>query len=639
MPIIINSYISFGVAAPEAASLSLTNTGGVLSVTYSYDSSIGESVPETQWESITITGSPEIGNTLTASVMPIGSYTYQWYAADSNTGTNDASLAGETANTLLLVEGNHLGKFIRVEATDVNADTYSSYYTPQVGFAATLEYVMIETDKPSEVMLVFDRDIAMTDASGWTAKKNDANNVVTDASAFENVVTLYLTNDVSKNDIVTVSYDASLGNTQSYTGSLALSSITERIGDNYIDASFGERLNVNFAPFGTVPVLDGNWNNVTWIANTTDGSINLIDNTGADTSINFKTLLANNADTDWGQTLGYNRSTTNFDVSAWEQGWNVYDANSDRAEIGELLFTGFVPYAPFRMIAAIRGKTFGTDDHDVWKTHGAAHFNPRILPERDSSVEHQFMAVAGPTGDVSIAIRPQSPRYDSGIQFNWSARAFIIERVSNFDPRAEGFNALYMPLGYRGEGQWYDWVAAADGWVDSPTYNDPLWSTIDRAWDFDGSAGMRLSYDVTGISGSDYELWVRFKTPTSFTSGETILALTNSHYLRFSVAGVLRYNSVDLSPALSTDSWYTVRLYINGADGLHEVRDASNGIVTDSSTLNFSTTGLVSPMRVGSTLTDTNPYNGKIAFIGIRDVSFNDAEKNNMFNWVYEKVK
>lgn len=54
--------------------------------------------------SVTLSGTSQIGNTLTATVVtdqdPVDSTTYQWEMADDDSGTNGANLSGETSSTL-----------------------------------------------------------------------------------------------------------------------------------------------------------------------------------------------------------------------------------------------------------------------------------------------------------------------------------------------------------------------------------------------------------------------------------------------------------------------------------------------------------------------------------------------------------
>lgn len=120
---------SVPVDLPEASNVSVSEpSNGVYSLTYTYSGTNSEATPETWWESIDITGTLAQGQVITATVTPSGTYTYQWYRSDDNQGLNEAAISGATANTHTIVAGD-IGKRLRVEATDVHGDVYSSYYT------------------------------------------------------------------------------------------------------------------------------------------------------------------------------------------------------------------------------------------------------------------------------------------------------------------------------------------------------------------------------------------------------------------------------------------------------------------------------------------------------------------------------
>lgn len=121
---ILLSYTGVDVTA---TSVSVVNNSGVYTLSYTYSGGTEGSLP-TQWEEIAIAGTEQEGQTLTATVTPTGTYTYQWYRSDDNQGTNESSISGATANTRVL-DSNDTAKYLRIEATDGLGDTYSSYYT------------------------------------------------------------------------------------------------------------------------------------------------------------------------------------------------------------------------------------------------------------------------------------------------------------------------------------------------------------------------------------------------------------------------------------------------------------------------------------------------------------------------------
>lgn len=125
-------------ALVSVSDVSVNESSGVYSLSYTYDDSNtnDEGKPWTYWESITISGTLEEGEVLTAAVLPAGTYTYQWYRADDNQETNDAAISGATAATHTLVSAD-ISKRLRVEATDSHGDVYSSYYTAAITSGST----------------------------------------------------------------------------------------------------------------------------------------------------------------------------------------------------------------------------------------------------------------------------------------------------------------------------------------------------------------------------------------------------------------------------------------------------------------------------------------------------------------------
>lgn len=639
-----------GTTQPVAESVSLGETNGVFSLSYSYShpDAVAEQLQETQWESIDFGGSVVIGDTLTPTVFPAGTYTYQWYAADDNQGTNDAALVGATSSSLTLVDPTHLNKYIRVEATDANGDVYSSYYTAQVGYAANLLQAFVPEGETTTIVLSFDKFMDITDSTGWSTEKNDVANAITAVELFENTIILTVTNAIAQHDLITVSYNSTTGNTVSWATQLDIGDITERIADNFIGSTFGNEIRINFTSYNDDPVLVGNWNNLNFsLRSDGDKSLaNLVDETGANIGATFATLLAEQVSPDEGN-HDNTASTTKFPAPAWGDQWFIYDDNGDNTEKSTWRITGLTPYQVYRIWTSIKGKGFGNNNARVYETTGYAIYNRKHISSNNAVAttldDVSYMAMADVNGAITIVQRAgqQGKNADgSPFQHSNSAPGIILDPVAEFDPRTLDFGALYMPMGAEEGGKWINWVSGADGWTDSPTYADPTWDAVDRAYSFDGTQGIRLDYNTSGISGSPYEVWVRFKTPaSSFTSGETVVALSSSHYVRFTIAGALRWNATDVTGALSLDTWYVARFYINGASGLVEVRNASNGIVTAETTLNQGTSGFSSPIRVGSTFADANPYNGKIAFIGLKPTAFDTAGKNNMFDWIYNKIK
>lgn len=637
-----------GMPPPSASSVLLTENAGVVSLgyTYSHPNSVVEKFTETQWEAINLGGSVVIGDTLTTTVLPSGTYTYQWYAADDNQGTNDAALAGATSSSLTLVDPTHLNKYIRVEATDANGDSYSSYYTGQVGYAAVLQQAFVPEGETTTVVLAFDRFMDLTSAGGWAIEVNGTPNAITAFDLFENTIRFTLTSVVAQHDLVTIAYTASSGNTKAFSNQLAIGDIPEKIVENFIGSTFGNQVRLNFT-FYAADTVAGNWNNINVSPHgSADGSVaNLIDETGANTGITFTVPQAGSVGAGEGN-ADNTAFTTNFPAPAYGDVWSIYDDNGDKTEKSTWQFTNLTPYQVYRIYTGIRGKGFGSINAQVYETDGFAKYSKDFRSSDNASTTYEevsYMAMADKDGALTIVQRAgeQGKNADAGSQFDAQAPGIILDPVSDFDPRTLDFGALYMPMGAEKGGTWFDWAAGADGWQDNPSLGDPTWDATERAYSFDGTQGIRLGYNTSGISGSPYELWCKFKIPSTITNGETIFALSGSHVLKLITSGgTLRYNATTITTGLSTDTWYVARVYINGASGLVEVRDGANTVVQAETTFNFSTSGFSSPARLGSAFDDvTNPFHGKVAFVGIKPTAFDTTGKNNMFDWIYNKIK
>jgi hypothetical protein len=128
---VINNYTggNINAVAGDYVEVFEVNNGGI--VAFSQIQLTNDDILSTPLVGVTISGTPQVGGTLTASVTPAGATaTYQW--EESAGGTSYSSITGATSTTYTPVSGD-LGDYIEVVATG------SGDYTGTVTSAATAQ--------------------------------------------------------------------------------------------------------------------------------------------------------------------------------------------------------------------------------------------------------------------------------------------------------------------------------------------------------------------------------------------------------------------------------------------------------------------------------------------------------------------
>ena len=579
-----------------------------------------------------------------AAALPTN-YTYQWFRADDNQGLNDTLLVGDTSATLLLADPDHVNYLLRMVATDVNGDSYSSYYTPTVGYAASMDYALVREGEASEVLLVFDRDMGLTDDTGWTINENDVDNPITGSAVFENTITFTVTNAIAQGDVITINYNGGTGNTEAFANALPLSDITERIADNKVGVTFGNEIRFNFMFFSAFGG-GANWNDLDFTYHgAQDNTLsNLVDETGTNTGASISVLAAESFGADEGNT-GLSTPTAHFTADAWKNAWQLYDDNGDNQEVSTWRINGLVSYQMYRIWMSYIQKGFGTAGYHVYRTQGHALFSPAILPALSADGETSYYAMTDANGDLTITQKAHSSGQGaiSTTQLQAKSIGFVIEPVEDGDPRTQGFNVLLMPQGaedFNTRGLWKNWGAGNDAYP--PTANEPTWNTTTRTFDFvKANTEYLLSDGHTTTSGS-FEFWLDITTPSSWGgTSQRPIAFNNTQYLRFDTSSGMFFGTNSITTSnLALSTRYRIRVVVNGASGTCEIRDIANTIIQAETTKTTTTVGYSNTnIKIGIDNVILNGWDGSIAFLGVRKTLFTTTEKNNMFTWLHNNVQ
>lgn len=126
------------------------------------------------------------------------------------------------------------------------------------------------------------------------------------------------------------------------------------------------------------------------------------------------------------------------------------------------------------------------------------------------------------------------------------------------------------------------------------------------------------------------DIWVKFKTPSSFTGNQTVMAMSNTHRIDYTVTGELRLSGTLTGVILSPNTFYSLRCYLNGASSSYEIL----GVVSSTS-ISLSTGGIGIPVvKVGADNTGANAFNGHIRALFIKAGTLGGSEITNMQSWL-----
>lgn len=211
--IIVNPYIIVP-AGPQASSLSISEATGVYSLGYTYGGAGTENTKPPSIQSVEITGTMQIGQTLTATAQGFVSYNgkvatthgYQWYRSIGKNQGSEAAISGATSSTYTLVTAD-FGYNIRCLVTPKEVGgtndgvAISSKYTEVASGDVVIESITttikglsttsLRFDMPNErpdgdLYLLFivkddDPDFTSTDpvSDGWTLIQEGTGNAAT----------------------------------------------------------------------------------------------------------------------------------------------------------------------------------------------------------------------------------------------------------------------------------------------------------------------------------------------------------------------------------------------------------------------------------------------------------------------------
>lgn len=146
----------------------------------------------------------------------------------------------------------------------------------------------------------------------------------------------------------------------------------------------------------------------------------------------------------------------------------------------------------------------------------------------------------------------------------------------------------------------------------------------------------RANLDMLNMPGNsyttDYEFWIEF-TPDN-TNFQVLFALSSSINFRMQSGGALRWGGTNLGYVVSTGVTYRIRIYLNGASSVVEIRDDANSVLLAETVVSLpsSNTGAGNG-RMGAQTNNLNGYGGTIKYSFLKKGS-EDANKANMWTWL-----
>lgn len=122
-------------------------------------------------------------------------------------------------------------------------------------------------------------------------------------------------------------------------------------------------------------------------------------------------------------------------------------------------------------------------------------------------------------------------------------------------------------------------------------------------------------YVPAGISFSaPATVWIKFRTPTSFTGFQGIIALSSTQNTYFSSGGTLTVGSVGTSSTLTTNTVYVLKIKIDGSSSVYSLNSGADTAVSLGSLAGTPT------VRLGCWYADSNYFNGWMSEVFVSEV-------------------
>jgi hypothetical protein len=135
-------------------------------------------------------------------------------------------------------------------------------------------------------------------------------------------------------------------------------------------------------------------------------------------------------------------------------------------------------------------------------------------------------------------------------------------------------------------------------------------------------------YVPAGVSfAAPATIWIKFKTPSSFTGFQGLVALSSTQNTYYSSGGTLTVGSVGTASTLSTNTNYTLKIKINGASSVYSLNGGADTAVSLGALAGTPT------VRLGCWYADSNYFNGWITNVFISETGTTDDEDALIKTW------
>jgi hypothetical protein len=158
----------------------------------------------------------------------------------------------------------------------------------------------------------------------------------------------------------------------------------------------------------------------------------------------------------------------------------------------------------------------------------------------------------------------------------------------------------------------------------------PVYSGAEEAVRFTRASSQYLRAVATVAYNVPVETWIVFKTPSSFSGSQIMYATSNTHRIECISTSNFQLSGTDTGNALSTSTWYTARVILNGASSEYQLYG-----VVGLTAISLSTSSIGTPSsKIGAANGLFNYFDGHIKYIFTKVGSLSAGEITNMETWL-----